>query len=85
MTACPIDDCLRRSDPDWDRLVRSTGGTLFALARRHSLPDPEAFAFEVLRRAVRDRDCWQRSGLPARVWLCGVALQMARRLVPLSA
>ena len=80
MTPCPIDDCLRPSETDWGRLVQATAGTLFTLAQRQGVPDPEGFVFEVLRRAVTDRACWLRSGLPARVWLCGVALQQARHV-----
>ena len=60
-------------------LVPAAAPLRFALARRHALPDPEGFTFQVLRRAVRERDCWLRSGRPTRVWRCGLATQLAAR------
>ncbi len=78
MSPCLLETCLRLPVVEVAALVPAAAPLLFALARQHALPDPEEFTFQVLRRAIDDRDCWVRSGLPARVWLCGLALQMAR-------
>lgn len=79
MSPCPLDACLRLPLVEVPALVPAAAPLLFALARHHALPDPEEFTFQVLRRAVRERDCWLRSGLPARVWMCGLATQLAAR------
>lgn len=79
---CPIERYLNQPVPDWAPLVQAASPMLFALARRHDVRDPEEFAFQVLRRALAERRCWSRSGLPGRVWLCGLALQAARSASP---
>ncbi|GGR80176.1 hypothetical protein [Deinococcus sedimenti] len=82
MSSCPIERSLSLPEPDWSALVRTASPLLFALAQRNRAQDPEEFTFRVLRRALTERGCWVRSGLPARVWLCGLALQMARAAHP---
>ncbi len=78
MSRCPLDACLRLPTIEVPLLVPAAAPLLFALARRHALPDPEDFAYQVLSRVVQERDCWFRSELPARAWVCGLAMQVAQ-------
>ncbi|WP_189067709.1 hypothetical protein [Deinococcus radiotolerans] len=78
MSCCPLDACLRLTHLEVPLLVPAAAPLLFAVARRHALSDPEEFAYQVLSRVVQERDCWLRSDLTARAWLCGLAAQVAQ-------
>ena len=78
MSRCPLDACLRHPTIEVPLLVPAAAPLLFALARRHALLDPEEFTYQVLSRVVQERDCWLRSNLPARAWMCGLAVQVAQ-------
>ncbi|WP_139806374.1 hypothetical protein [Deinococcus hopiensis] len=53
---------------------------LFALAQRHQLPDPEEAVHLALQDICTFCACWEKSGLPAHVWVAGIARQRFKTL-----
>ncbi|MVN88600.1 hypothetical protein GO986_17835 [Deinococcus sp. HMF7620] len=60
--------------------VRTFGPVLYRLAQHEGLPDPEEATYLALSRVQVHCESWTRSGLPARVWVLGVARQLYRGL-----
>lgn len=74
-----LDHLIDSGGSDLTPCVHAFTGLLLALALRSGMSDPEEAAYHALVAVQTHAGAWRSTGLPARVWVLGLALQCYRQ------